>query len=110
MREGAGRAGHDGLPELGDAGVHLAHQTGVLDPVQVPTAGGETRQAEVEVQGQQRVDEQLAAPSASGEPDVAELAPDGRRDGAVDDAGTLRRVLLGVGRRVEAERALTGGA
>jgi len=63
----------------------------VLDPVEVEHPARQPGQVEAEVDGHQRVHEQLAAAGAPGELDVAELPRHRRRDLSVHDARPLRR-------------------
>ena len=71
-------------------GADLEHRVRVLEQVQVVRLLCQTGEIEREVQGHQRIDEELAVRRAGRELHVAELAFDRGGDGTVYDARTSR--------------------
>ncbi|MFG3701693.1 UPF0158 family protein [Micromonospora sp. NPDC047620] len=68
-----------------DARDDLSSADGVFDAVEVQASGGEFVEVDGEVDRHQRVDEQVAAAGAPGEPDVSERAAGGGGDLSLDD-------------------------
>jgi hypothetical protein len=70
----------------------LGHGFGVAQIVEVEQAGGEGVELDGEVDGHERVDEELASGSAGRRVPIAEFSLDGRADLVVDDARPVSRV------------------
>lgn len=89
-----------------DARDDLSPADGVFDAIEVQASGGEFVEVDGEVERHQRVDEQVAAAGAPGEPDVSESAVSGGGDLSLDDARPVWGGGLGVGDSIAVQRRL----
>ncbi len=105
----AGDAGVGLVTECFDACGDLASAVGVLDAVEVQASGSELVEVDREVDRQERVYERGAPAGASGDLDIAKVAAGGGGDLAVDDAGPLGGVGVGVGDGVAVQDRFVAG-